>query len=109
MERLFVYGSLRPGGPNEHILSEIGGDWEPAVIKGRLVEAGWGAEIGYPGLVIEEDGVEISGYVFVSAGLSDNWAHLDNFEGGEYERIVAPVTLEGGEQIEAHVYVLRAS
>ena len=27
VERLFVYGSLQPGGPNEHVLAAIGGEW----------------------------------------------------------------------------------
>ena len=31
--RLFVYGSLQPGGPNEHVLAETGGDWQPGVIS----------------------------------------------------------------------------
>ena len=110
MERLFIYGSLQPGGPNEHVLTAIGGEWEPAAIKGRLVEAGWGASMGYPGLVIgehEED--DVHGYVFTSSNLSTQWDHLDEFEGKEYERIVSGVTLLSGQQVDAHVYVLRPS
>ncbi len=107
MESLFIYGSLQPGGPNEHVLAAIGGEWKPAVIKGNLIEAGWGASMGYPGLVIDESGKDIHGYLFVSSNLSAKWADLDKFEGKEYERIVAPVTLLTGEQVEAHVYVLR--
>ena len=107
MERLFIYGSLQPGGPNEHVLTAIGGEWEPAVIKGSLVERGWGAKIGYPGLVIDESGNEVHGHVFSSPNLNAKWAYLDEFEGEEYERIVASVTLQSGEQVRAHVYVLR--
>ena len=107
MERLFIYGSLQPGGPNEHVLAAIGGEWEPAVIKGNLIEAGWGASMGYPGLVIDESGNDVHGHVFASSNLSAKWAYLDEFEGEEYERIVASVTLLSGEQIQAHVYVLR--
>lgn len=108
MERLFVYGSLQPGGPNEHVLTTIGGEWEPATIKGNLIEAGWGASMGYPGLVIDEHGNDIQGHVFASSNLSTQWAYLDEFEGKEYERIVAAVTLLNGEQVQAHVYGLRA-
>ena len=107
MERLFSYGTLQPGGPKEHILTAIGGEWEPAVIKGNLVEAGWGASMGYPGLIINENGSAVHGHVFASSNLSAKWAYLDEFEGEEYERVVASVTLMSGEQVQAHVYVLR--
>lgn len=40
IERLFVYGSLAPGRPNEHILAAIPGTWEPASVSGRLREEG---------------------------------------------------------------------
>ncbi|NER81984.1 MAG: gamma-glutamylcyclotransferase [Leptolyngbya sp. SIO1D8] len=108
MERLFIYGTLQPGGPNEHVLTAIGGEWEPAVIKGNLMEAGWGASMGYPGLILDDRGNDVQGHVFASSNLSAKWADLDAFEGEEYERIVAPVTLLTGEQVQAHVYVLRA-
>ena len=108
MERLFVYGSLQPGGPNEHVLTAIGGEWESAVIKGNLVERGWGASMGYPGLVVDESANDVHGHVFSSSNLNSRWAYLDEFEGEEYERIVACVTLLSGKQVQAHVYVLRA-
>ena len=107
-ERLFIYGSLQPGGPNTQVIDAIGGDWRPATVRGRLVQSGWGADIGYPGLVHDERGDEIAGHVFSSPNLSTKWAELDDFEGVEYERIVTRVTLSGGEQVHAHVYVLRA-
>ncbi len=107
MERLFIYGSLQPGGANEHVLAAIEGEWEPAVIKGNLIEAGWGASMGYPGLVLDESGDDVHGHVLASADLSAKWAYLDEFEGEEYERIVASVRLRSGERAQAHVYVLR--
>lgn len=108
MERLFVYGSLQPGGSNEHVLAAVEGEWEPAVIKGNLIEAGWGASMGYPGLVIDESGEDVDGYAFAAPNLITRWAYLDEFEGEEYERVVASVTLSSGKQVQAHVYVLRA-
>ena len=41
IQRLFVYGTLAPGRPNEHVLSEIGGSWEAGdrdrnITPGRL-------------------------------------------------------------------------
>lgn len=89
-------------------MTTMGGDWEPASVRGRLVEKGWGTEMGYPGLIIDDHGEEIRGFVFSSSRLAEQWTDLDAFEGDEYERVVTNVTLAGGEQIEAHVYVLRA-
>ena len=109
MERLFVYGTLQPGGPNEHVLTNIGGEWEPAVVKGNLIEAGWGAGMGYPGLMLDAGGKDIHGHVFISSNLSDQWKSLDEFEGKEYERVVVTVTLLSGEKVQAHVYVLRVT
>ena len=108
MERLFIYGSLQPGGPNEHVLAAIGGEWETAVIKGNLVERGWGTSIGYPGIVVDETGNDVHGHVFSSSNLNAKWDYLDEFEGEVYQRIVTSVTLRNGDQVQAHVYVLRA-
>lgn len=106
--RLFVYGSLQPGGSNEHVLAAIGGRWQPATVRGRLLEAGWGASLGYPGLVLDETAGEVRGYVFSSPHLEHRWAELDDFEGEEYERVAAQVTLGSGERVEAQVYAIRA-
>lgn len=106
-ENLFVYGSLQPGGPNEHVLGEIRGQWSRATVKGFLKENGWGAGLGYPGLVLDESGDSISGHVLSSAYLSEHWEKLDQFEGSEYQRVRAIVTLESGEVIDAHIYVLQ--
>ena len=55
-QSLFVYGTLAPGRPNEHVLTALGGTWQPATVKGHLKPQGWGAEMGYPGLVLDESG-----------------------------------------------------
>ena len=89
-------------------MTVIGGKWQPAVVKGRLVDAGWGANMGYPGLVIDDNGDDIHGHVFESENLGAHWEYLDQFEGAEYRRTIVPVVLVSGEQIEALVYVLRA-
>ena len=107
MNKVFVYGSLQPGGPNEHELAALDGEWEAAVLKGRLLELGWGADLGYPGLAIDDDGEDIQGYVLSSHELQNHWARLDEFEGAEYERTIASVTLASGAAVDTYVYVLR--
>ncbi len=32
-DRLFIYGTLAPGRPNEHVLAEVPGAWEPATVR----------------------------------------------------------------------------
>jgi gamma-glutamylcyclotransferase (GGCT)/AIG2-like uncharacterized protein YtfP len=108
MQRLFIYGTLSPNGPNAHVLNEIGGEWEAAVIKGYLIEEGWGSSMGYPGLVVDDNGEDVHGYVFNSVNLEKSWCYLDGFEGEDYERMVTTVTLANGGQVQAYVYALRS-
>lgn len=105
IDRLFVYGTLAPGRPNEHVLSGVAGTWTPGVVKGELTQHGWGADLGYPALVLSEAGSDVAGLVFTSEALSDLWPELDRFEGPGYQRVVAAAVLEGGESVSAHVYV----
>ena len=85
----------------------IGGTWQTASLKGRLAQAGWGAEMGFPGLVIADDGDAIEGYVFSSENFAAHWAALDEFEGAEYQRVLTQVTLADGSPLDAYVYALR--
>ena len=107
MERLFPYGALQTGGPNEHVLSTIYGEWEPASVTGNLVERGWGAATGYPDLALDETGREIQGQVFSSPQLNRLWNSLDEFEGDEHEGVITSATLNNGARIKVQVCVLR--
>ncbi|MEM1173419.1 MAG: gamma-glutamylcyclotransferase family protein [Pseudomonadota bacterium] len=107
MDHLFVYGTLQPGGPNEHVLSHVNGTWQPASVAGRLAQQGWGADLGYPALILDDSAQRVKGVVLASAELDKEWAALDAFEGSEYQRVLTDVFLDGGEQTRAYVYVLR--
>jgi gamma-glutamylcyclotransferase (GGCT)/AIG2-like uncharacterized protein YtfP len=107
-EKLFVYGTLGPGRPNEHVLKAIGGVWENATVRGKLRQEGWGAEIGYPGIDLDENGEEIEGFLFISENLSSHWKALDDFEGEGYERVVTQAKLEDGSMVDTYIYMLRA-
>ena len=106
IERLFVYGTLAPGRPNEHVLSAIGGSWEAASVTGSLRQEGWGAAMGYPGIDLDEHGDEVQGFLFSSEKLSDHWAKLDAFEGKSYERVLTVVKLRGNRTVDAYIYTL---
>ena len=107
IQRLFVYGTLAPGRPNEHVLREIGGSWETATVTGTLRQKGWGASMGYPGIVLDQHGTKIHGYLFSSANLSDHWSELDEFEGESYERVLTEVKLKDNRRVDAYIYELK--
>ena len=107
IQGLFVYGTLAPGRPNEHVLSEIGGSWEAATVTGTLRQEGWGAEMGCPGIDLDEHGDEVPGFLFSSEKLSDHWTNLDEFEGKAYERVLTVVKLIDNRTVDAYIYVLR--
>ncbi len=89
-------------------MSGIEGDWVEASMRGRLVEDGWGAELGYPAIIPSDDGPEVSGFVFSSRQLVEHWARLDAFEGDAYERVLIKATTIAGSVIDAFVYALKA-
>lgn len=106
INRLFVYGTLAPGESNEHVMEGMAGQWQPATTHGKLYKNGWGAALGYPGIVPKEDGELVNGLLFSSDDLPEHWPRLDEFEGDGYNRIIIPIALESGETIEAYVYAL---
>jgi gamma-glutamylcyclotransferase (GGCT)/AIG2-like uncharacterized protein YtfP len=108
MEKLFVYGTLAPNRPNEHILKDIGGSWENATVKGKLKDKGWGSKMGYPGIELDKNGDDIEGFLFISKNLSLNWNILDNFEGDGYMRVITQVKLKNGELVNSYIYQLKS-
>jgi gamma-glutamylcyclotransferase (GGCT)/AIG2-like uncharacterized protein YtfP len=94
--RLVAYGTLRPGRPNHGQLSDLPGRWLTGRLRGTLVEAGWGATLGYPALMLDGDGPVLDVAVFESQALPQHWDRLDAFEGPGYRRVTVDVaTAEG--------------
>ena len=107
IRKLFVYGTLGPGRPNEHILKNIGGSWEEASVIGILHQEGWGSEMGYPGISLDKDGDRVEGFLFTSDKISEHWPELDEFEGNAYKRVLTTVGLQNGAVTDAYVYTLK--
>lgn len=107
MQRLFVYGTLAPGRANHKVLEAIPGSWEAATLRGILLQEGWGAAMGCPGIIPKEDGEEVEGFVFSSEHLPDLWLSLDEFEGEGYERVLVTIRVQGKGDVEAYVYGLK--
>lgn len=90
-ESLAVYGSLAPGKANHHVVAPLAGTWTDGVVEGELVEAGWGAPLGFPAFRPRAEGGEIDVQVLTSDRLPAAWGQLDEFEGAEYCRLLVPV------------------
>ena len=63
--------------------------------------------MGYPGIVLDNFGDEIKGYIFSSDMLDSRWNELDDFEGEEYKRILVKVKTKDKRTVEAYIYILR--
>lgn len=108
IHRLFIYGTLAPGRPNEHILKPLNGTWQPATVKGFLKQQGWGKDLGYPGIELDNNGDTIEGFLFTSEHLASFWQQLDAFEGEEYQRVLVKVFVND-EEVTAYIYQLKKS
>jgi gamma-glutamylcyclotransferase (GGCT)/AIG2-like uncharacterized protein YtfP len=108
LNRLATYGTLAPGRPNHHHLDGLEGRWFAGHVNGMLVQAGWGAGLGYPALVLDPDGPDIGVDVFESVDLPAHWERLDAFEGPGYRRVVTTVRTSVGD-VDASIYVLVAA
>ena len=106
VNRLAVYGTLAPGKPNNCQLNGLQGSWRSGVVRGHLVQDGWGAAMGFPALVLEPEGESIDVQVFESDDLPAHWSRLDEFEGPGYRRVITTVSSQEGQTLQAWIYVL---
>ncbi len=105
-QHLIVYGSLAPGGPNHGLISGLEGEWVDGWLTGELLERGWSAAMSYPSLRWCPEGSDIPARLFISPDLPDHWRRLDEFEGLEYRRILAPFWTGGGQVWVGNVYAM---
>lgn len=103
--RLATYGTLVPGRQNHGQLADLPGRWLVGHVRGSLVDAGWGAELGFPALILDPDGAPIEVSVLESEALLDHWDRLDAFEGPGYRRVTVEVSTDES-LLPASIYVL---
>ncbi len=103
--RLATYGTLAPGRQNHGQLTDLPGRWLVGHVRGTLVDAGWGAKLGFPALILDPDGLPVEVFVFESEALPDHWHRLDAFEGPGYRRIAVDVSTPEG-VLPASIYVV---
>ncbi len=104
--RLCVYGRMRPGGPNEHHLTALGGNWIDAQFPGHLQNGAACTLDQCPGLVWTPGGTWNEGFIFTTPSLNDAWTMLDANEGDALVRLLTPVRTKDGEII-ANIYASR--
>ncbi len=97
-ERLIVYGSLAPGGPNNFMLARLEGTWQKCAIRGCM-----GRFRGFKVFKFDPDGDEHQAWLFSSPALPRKFPDLDDFEGDEYHRILIPARV-GDQEILANIY-----
>ena len=103
--RLATYGSWAPGRANHHQLAGLEGTWRKGTVRGRLVDAGWGASIGFPGLTLDPNGPLVEVDLYEAADLPKHCPRLDQFEGQGYRRVLTQVSTPDGD-FGASIYVL---
>jgi len=92
-----------PNCPNAFVLENIIGKFIPAIVKGKLIDAGWSASMGYPGIRLEMGNDTIHGFLFYSYNLINHWDYLDQFEGQEFVR--TPIIAQRYDEIEVETYI----
>jgi gamma-glutamylcyclotransferase (GGCT)/AIG2-like uncharacterized protein YtfP len=103
---LIAYGTLAPGAPNHGLLNGLNGEWRKGWVTGELLERGWSAAMSYPALRWCPEGPDIPASLLVSPDLPRHWRRLDEFEGLEYSRILAPFWTEDGSVLVGNVYAM---
>lgn len=83
----------------------IEGSWTTGFVRGFLHEEGWGAEYGFPGIVLDPTGPEVPVDLLESGDLAHHLSRLDEFEGPGYIRVLTQVHTPR-EVVEAYIYVL---
>ncbi|MEO1057737.1 MAG: gamma-glutamylcyclotransferase family protein [Actinomycetota bacterium] len=103
--RLATYGSLAPGRSNHHVVADLTGEWLHGTVRGNLRHDGWGADLGFPGIVLDPHGPLVEVQVLESRDLPARWNQLDEFEGPGYRRVVTVVSTDRGD-VHAQIYAL---
>jgi len=103
---LFVYGTLRRGGPMHALIEPGAHRVGPARMRGRLYDLG-----AFPGLAEGRRGDQVQGELYALAGdtaaLLDA---LDRYEGRAFRRVVREaLPVDGGAPVPAWVYLYAGS
>ena len=89
-QRLAVYGTLTPDGPNASELAGLEGSWHEGTVHGEVEQRYGFLEFNW------STAAEVVPVKVLSAPrLSERFDRLDRFEGPRYRRILVPVRVDG--------------
>ncbi len=91
VDRLFVYGTLRAGQSSRSLIEAYVKSAIPATALGTI----YAFPSGYPGLVVDDAG-PVQGELIVLADLASALPLLDAYEGDDFVRVLAEVTIATG-------------
>ena len=89
-QRLAVYGTLTPDGPNASELAGLEGQWHEGTVHGEVGERDGFLEFNWS---ITAEVVSVK--VLSASRLSERFDRLDRFEGPRYRRILVPALIDG--------------
>lgn len=102
-ERVFVYGTLRPGQPAHDLVAPSIARLESATTSGLLYALG----DGYPGYA--SGAGMVHGEVIWLTDPAATLRRLDDYEGEEFTRVVCTVALQSGLEVTAWIYAFTDS
>lgn len=100
-ERLCVYGTLRPGEDNYHLMEPLDGQWDDVTYPGYFSPSD--KSYGYPRIAWTPLGEQNPGNMVTSSKLPAHWAALDEFEGKDYCRLLT-IVQSGTGSLFANIY-----
>ena len=101
---IFVYGTLQIGKQHENILKDLDGNWQKGYVYGKLTNTSNNSDYGYPCLELDKKGEKIHGMIFSSKKFRKKIREIDEFEGKNYQRVVAEIHSNNGSKIQAYLY-----
>lgn len=100
-ERLCVYGTLRSGEENYHLMEPLNGQWHDVTYSGYFSAPDNSYD--YPRVAWTPNGDTNPGELVISEKLPMHWASLDAFEGKDYCRLLTIVEGQGAQWV-ANIY-----
>lgn len=88
------------------LVAHLEGEWWEGWVAGELQDRGWSAAMSYPALRWCPEGGKVTAHLLVSSELPEHWHRLDEFEGLEYSRILAPFWTADGQLWVGNVYAV---
>jgi gamma-glutamylcyclotransferase (GGCT)/AIG2-like uncharacterized protein YtfP len=89
-QRLAVYGTLTPDGPNASKLADLEGQWHEGTVHGAVGERDGFQEFTW---LTTTEVVRVK--VLSASRLTERFDELDRFEGPRYQRILIPALIDG--------------